>query len=191
MKSICIILLCLIIGSNNGFSQGFTPPSEGKAKVYFIRVSGYAFMVSFDLFNKEKYIGKIKSTSYVPYECDPGENLFWASGENKVFLTANLKAGETYIIVVDVRMGMMSAGVGFTPINSEHKLFKRAKKLVLQIKPQITTQETVDYKTKKLEDRGFIKDKLNLYETQIKNTPKCKNLTIEMFVPKELLINKD
>ncbi len=188
MKTIYIILFSLLLGSSDCFSQGFTPPSEGKAKIYFARVSGGAFLVTFDLFHKDKFIGKIKSSSYVAYECDPGEDiLFWASGESKAFCTANLKAGEIYIIIVDVKMGMMSAGVGLTPIDSKSKLLKRAKKLINKLKPQVTSEEVIETTQKRLEDRGFISDKLNHYETKIKNTPHCKHLLSEMFIPKELL----
>lgn len=190
MKIIYIILLSLLVGSSDCFSQGFTPPSEGKAKIYFARVSGAALLVTFDLFHNDKFIGKIKSSNYVAYECDPGEDiLFWASGESKAFCTANLKAGEIYIVIVDVKVGMMSAGVGLTPIDSKSKLLKRAKKLVDKQKPQVTPKETIEAVQKRLEERGFISDKLKLYETKIKNTPKCKHLSAEMFIPKELLID--
>ena len=110
------------------FAQGFQPPSEGKAVVYFTRVSSFGALVSFEYFHQDKYIGVFKGKNYLRYECNPGENLLWASSENKEFLTADLKAGGTYIVMVNIAMGVGKARVDLEPVTPTNKdEFERAK----------------------------------------------------------------
>src|SRR6187402_752971 len=113
------------------FAQGFQPPSEGKAVVYFTRVSSFGALVSFEYFHQDKYIGIFKGKNYMRYECDPGETLLWASSENKEFLTADLKAGGTYVVLVNIEMGVGKARVDLEPITPTSKeKFERARELV-------------------------------------------------------------
>lgn len=141
MKNVIIVVLSLVLGVSSCFGRGFEPPSEGKAVVYFARVSSMGVMASFDFFHQEKYVGKITAGGYLRYECEPGKQLFWASGENKAFLTADLKAGETYVVIVDIKMGGMSARVALNPVTSESKLFARAKKTISRIKPIVQNEK--------------------------------------------------
>jgi hypothetical protein len=187
MKRIYIILLSLVFVSSNCFSQGFTPPNEENSVVYFARVSNMGYAVSFDLFHNDKYKGKVKSVSYVRYECAPGEHLFWISAENKAFFTADLKKGETYVVIIDAHMGAMTTRVGVNPITSDSKHFKRAKKLILRAKPSVTSKKFIDGKMKKLEARGWINEKLDYYENKRKGTDKVKHISAEMFIPKDFL----
>lgn len=74
-----LFILLLISFPILSFCQGFTPPKEGNAVVYFVRVSGYGGAISFEF--KE------------------GKHLLWASSENKQFIKCELQAGKTYIIL--------------------------------------------------------------------------------------------
>lgn len=65
----------------------------------------FRISVSFEFFHHARYIGVFKGENYMRYECDPGEQLLWASSENKEFVTSELMPGGTYIVVVDVIMG--------------------------------------------------------------------------------------
>jgi hypothetical protein len=106
------------MGSSSLFAQGFKPPSPGKAVVYFCRVTIYCATYSFEYFNNDKYIGMFKAKNYLRYECDPGEQLFWATSENKEFAAADLKEGGTYIVLIDVVTQFHKPNVGFTPISA-------------------------------------------------------------------------
>ncbi|PCI97351.1 MAG: hypothetical protein COB15_07880 [Flavobacteriales bacterium] len=187
MKNIYIVLFSLVLGISTCFGQGFKAPADGKAVVYFARVSSMGFMAGFSLFHQEKYIGKVSAGAYVRYECEPGEQLFWASAENRAFVTADLKAGESYIVIVDVNMGAMSARVGLSPVTSESKVFERARKTILRMKPLVGNQKSIAKRGKKLEAKGWIKDKLTHYEANLKGTERVKHLSDEMIVPKDKL----
>src|SRR5687767_722191 len=119
----CQIVFLLLFVTATAMSQGLKPPTEGKAVIYFVRVSAMGALIPFDFFHEKKYIGQFSGRNYMRYECDAGEHLFWASSENKEFLTAEVKAGETYIVIVDVEMGIGIARVGLTPIDAQHKVF--------------------------------------------------------------------
>ena len=186
IKLFLIVLISFISGANLAKGQGFTPPAPGKAVVYFVRVTGMGFAISFEFFHQDKYIGIFKGKNYMRYECDPGQNLFWASSENKEFITADLKEGGTYIVIVDVEMGAWKARVGLNPIYAKNtELFGRAKELILREAPVITPVEKIQSMNVKLED--FIKEKLTQYETEWKNTKDFGDIAAEMAIPVEAM----
>ena len=174
----------LILAGLSTLAQGFTPPAEGKAVIYFTRVSSYGGLVSFEYFHNDKYIGVFKGKNYMRYECDPGEQLLWASSENKEFLTADLKAGGTYIVLVDIAMGIGKARVALRPITSANgEDFLRAKTLIKSEPPAITSQQKIDEMNVKLKD--FIAEKLNMYNTTWKKEKDFKHISGEMALSEE------
>ncbi|MCB2196168.1 MAG: DUF5121 domain-containing protein [Bacteroidetes bacterium] len=187
MKKLLFTIIALALtGIYTVSAQGFDPPSEGKAVVYFARVTKYGKPTSFEFFHQDKYIGAFKGDQYMRYECDPGEQLFWASSENKEFVTAELEAGKTYVIVVDVIMGAWKARVGLTPLDiSDTESWERVKKLVNKRPPTQTPQAKLDKMNKKLEK--FIAEKLEMYETTWKNEHNYKHLSADMAIPEEEL----
>jgi hypothetical protein len=184
-KITLLVLIPLFIGINQLKSQGFTPPAEGKAVVYFVRATSYGFGVSFEFFHKDKYIGMFKGKAYMRYECEPGQNLFWASSENKEFVPADLQAGGTYIVVVNVIMGMMKAHVGMTPISASNDKFDDVKKLILSEGPVVISEEQIVKKNEKLQK--VIKKNLDLYENEWKNSKNYKSITSDMAIPTEAM----
>ena len=170
-------------------AQGFEPPSEGKAVVYFVRVTSYGMGVTFQYFHNDKFIGQFKGKNYMRYESDPGEQLFWASSEDKEFVTSDLKAGDTYIIIINVEMGGMKARVGLNPLNlnDEKDLFERAKKIINKKAPIITSQKVKDKINTKLEAKNFIPSQLNKYETKWKNEKDIPHISPDMAIPKEAM----
>jgi hypothetical protein len=153
--------------------------------VYFTRVTKYASNTSFEYFHQDKYIGVFKGQNYMRYECDPGQNLLWVSTENKEFVTADLKEGGTYIVLVDVNMGAMKARVGLTPVTEKDPEFERAKDLILAKAPVITPEDKIAKMNIELAD--FIKEKLNQYETEWKLTENFKHISPEMAISPDAL----
>jgi hypothetical protein len=181
-RLLSLFIVVILSGISTLFAQGFKAPAEGKAVVYFARVSNYGFKISFEYFHENKYIGAFKGENYLRYECNPGENLFWASSENKEFITGDLKAGGTYIVVVDIIMGAWKARVGFDTLTVNNKeLFERAKKLINEKAPSVTSDEKIQEMNKKLE--GFIAEKLQLYNDQWKTEKNFKRITSDMAIP--------
>jgi len=121
----------------------------------------------------------MKGKDYIRYECDPGENLFWASSENKEFLSADLKAGGTYVVIVDVVTGFWKNHVGFTPISeNDTELLERAKKVIMKEAPFITPQAKIDKENKKLEK--FIAEELEHYEKETKDKYNFRKVSSDM-----------
>jgi len=181
-----LIAFCILLaGLSPVFSQGFQPPSEGKAVVYFARVTSFGMLVSIEHFHQNKYIGIAKGKNYIRYECDPGQQLFWVSSENKEFITADLQAGGTYLVIVDVAMGFGKARVGLNPITdtSDADAFKRAKELLHKESAVVTPQEKIDQMNIKLKD--FIAEKLKMYEDDWKKTKDFKHISADMMISAE------
>jgi hypothetical protein len=186
VKSLLFVLFasCIIAPA---FSQGFTPPAESNAVVYFVRVSGWGGKVSFEYFHNEKFIGIFKGKNYMRYECPEGENLLWASSEDKEFLRCNLKAGETYIVLVNVEMGAWKARIGLEPLTEENEDFERVKELVNKQKPIITPEAKIKSTEKKLEKKGFVENIMERYENEWKYSKNTKIISADMIIPKEKL----
>jgi hypothetical protein len=183
-----LLLVILVLSFYGGMvaGQGFKPPQEGKAVVYFARVSSYGFAVSFEFFHQDKYIGVFKGENFLRYECDPGEQLFWASSENKEFLTSELEPGGTYIVVVDVIIGFWKAHVGLTPISvNDTELFQRAKELINTKPPIVITDAQIEKMNKKLSE--FIPEMLDNYEKEWKQEHNFKHISAEMAIPEEVM----
>ena len=183
-KTILLVIISFLLGINLVNGQGFKTPSEGKAVIYFVRVSGFGFAVSFEFFHNDKYIGVFKGKNYMRYELDPGEQLLWASSENKEFITSELQAGGSYIVMVDVIMGGMKAHVGLTPVSvKDQKLFERAKELIMKEAPVVTPEETIIKMNNKLAE--FIPKQLNRYQEDWKSTKNFKHISPDMAIPAE------
>src|SRR5215813_11048549 len=99
------------------YAQNITPPSQGKAVVYFVRVSALGMVVPFTFLDSAKVIAKFNGSNYTRYECDPGEHLFWARSENDDFITAEVEAGKIYFVEVVPSLGMLYAKVFLRPID--------------------------------------------------------------------------
>ena len=183
------IILCvqtLVLCSLLATGQGFKPPSGESAVVYFVRVSDYGFAVSFEFFHQDQYIGAFKGKNYLRYECEPGEQLFWASSENKEFITAELKTGGTYIVIVDVVMGFWKAHVGLSPISvADAEVFQRAKELIITKAPVEITRAEIEKKTVKLAD--FIPEMLERYENEWKQEHNFRHISADMAIPEEAM----
>jgi hypothetical protein len=184
-KSLLIILIALVTGFSSINAQGFKAPAEGKSVVYFVRLTMYGAPTSFEFFHNDKYIGIFNSKNYMRYECDPGEQLLWASSENKEFVTTDLRAGGTYIILIDVIMGGFKARVGMTPISGSDERFAKVKELVISKPPVVTPQKKIDEMNKKLEK--FIPETLDKYNNEWKSEKNFRHISADMAIPEDML----
>lgn len=182
-KTICTFLIAVLTGFSSLFAQGFQPPSPGKAVIYFVRVTSYGKGSSFEFFHQDKYIGVFKGQSYMRYECDPGEQLFWASSENKEFITADLSEGGTYLVTVDVIIGAWKAHVGLTPVSVTDDTFGRAKELINSEPPIVTPMEKIDEMNIKLAE--FIPEQLQKYNDEWKESKNFKHVSADMAIPED------
>jgi len=180
-----ILILAFITGFSSLIAQGFEPPAEGKAVVYFVRVSIYGKPMKFEFFHQNRYFAELKGKQYLRYECDPGEQLFWASTENKEFMTAELAANETYIVIVDVITGFFKPHVGLSPITAEDtERFDRAKELVNKKEPEAFNEADIEKKNKKMEK--FIAKELAHYE-ETKSGENFRHLSADMAISADAL----
>ncbi len=187
MKKANLFLIALLITSIKLVGQGFPPPADGNAAVYFVRVSSYGGAVSFEYFHNENFIGVFKGKNYIRYECPAGENLLWASSEDKEFLKCDLKAGETYLVLVNIEMGAMKARIGLEPITIDNPDFDRVKELVLQKAPVVTPESKIKDTEKKLAAKGFVENIMKRYESEWKNAKNTQTISPDMFIPQEKL----
>jgi len=183
-KIFLIASILMLTGFSTLFAQGFQPPSAGKAAVYLVRVTGYGSGNSFDYFFQDQFIGNWAGVHYQRFECKSGEQVIWASSENKDFVTSDLKEGGTYIIIIDVIMGAMKAHVGLRPISADDKDFDRVKKMIEKDKPVELKADKVEARGKKLAD--FIQKELAHYN-ETKDKPSIKHLTSDMAIPEDKL----
>lgn len=185
-KILLLVFFSVLFGINPANSQRFVAPSPGKSVVYIVRVTDNGLTTSVEYFHQDKYIGIFKGRNYMRYECNPGKNLFWASCENKKFITADLKEGGTYILIVDMYTGAVKYRVELIPITEKDTdFFKQARKLINSRPPVVTPKSKIDLMNVQLAD--FIKKRLEQYETDWKFTIEYGNITPEMNIPPEAM----
>jgi hypothetical protein len=184
-KLIFISLMFAFAGINAVSSQGFQPPSPGKAVIYIYRVTDYGFAINFEYFNNDKFIGAFKGKNYMRYECDPGQQLIWISSENKEFIECDLKEGGTYMILVYLYPGVMKARMESSPITSTDERFQAAKDFIMKEAPVVTPQEKIDAMNKKL--AKFIAEWMKRYNDEIKGIKETDKITPDMALPAEAM----
>jgi len=157
--------------------------SERESEVYLVTlIKGWKV----DLFHQNKYIGEVKSKEYIHYHCKSGNNLFWASTENKEFLTADLKEGCSYIVLIRPinAAGFWKAHVELFPLSPENdKYYHKAIKLIKSKEPVYFSAEEIDKMNAKL--KSFININLKKYENEWKGIRNYKHLSSELCVPKD------
>lgn len=141
MKKTMITLVFLCGALLMSRAQGITPPADGKAVVYFVRVALAGALINFSYFDNDKYLGKANGDNYLRYECEPGEHLFWATSENRDFVTAELEAGKIYFLEGVPRMGAIKAAVQLVPVDPKNvKKMTKIQKLVKKRAPKSLTE---------------------------------------------------
>lgn len=142
----------LSLGFLTSQAQTFTPPAEGKAVIYFIRISGLGALVDFYYFDGNKYIGKYYGTKYMRYECEPGQHLIWVKAENRDFVEADLEAGKIYLLEPIPQMGMMKAGATLNLIDMTNEKTKAKVMKILAKDPVVFTEAQLAEKAATLQD---------------------------------------
>jgi hypothetical protein len=135
------LFLLFIILSANTFAQETEPkqaeevlaqPGKGKCMVYIARRETAALLVKFSIYDGDIFLGKLGAKKYFAYECDPGEHVFIAKGENTFYVDTNLEEGKTYVMDLKIKVGIISARVSLNPIDQSNKKFEKEKKKILE-----------------------------------------------------------
>lgn len=183
-KQLILLVLSLFFSVQYLTAQeAITPPSEGKAVIYFVRTSHVGAIINFKYYDGSKYLGKFSGRNYIRYECEPGKHTFWASSENLDFIEADVKAGSIYFIEAKARMGMIKASVKLFPVdrNSEKQL-KKINKVIKRTGLLILDADEIAKQAPKLEKK--IKRSLEKIEKK-KKRGKIKRITPDMEYIKE------
>ncbi len=121
--SLLIVILLAGCAGTSPYMQEAEPinikPSPDKALVYFMRPSGFAFGIHFQIWDRYKLMGLSQAKSYFAYECEPGKHLFIGIAENKRAVDADLEAGKIYYIITQVKMGGWKARMAFIPVTRD------------------------------------------------------------------------
>lgn len=184
-KKILLLLVITLMFFSSSLAQGFKAPAEGKAAIYFVRVTNMSFGVIIGYFQEEKYIGEFKGKGYMRYECDPGDYLFWGKGESVDYMTVSLKAGGTYVVMIDIFFG---GHIGFHPItDKDADLFAQAKAMIKGNPPMVTPEKV--FAARKEKNEKLIPEKLKLYNEVYKNDPErhFKHIEADMTISQDAM----
>jgi len=161
------IVTTLLFLSVSAYAQKFEAAAEDESIVYFVKYSKVASSIVFTYFDTDKCIGKFKGQGYIVYKCNPGEHIFWASREFTNFITADLQAGSTYLVMVKAATGVFVANPVMMPINSDDaKSINKALKVIGKKTPKIFTENEIanwndDYKESIAKEMIYFEKKLN------------------------------
>ena len=191
IKTGLLVIMCLLIKVTS-MAQGFNPPDEGNAVVYFVRVSSYGGAVSFEFFMTKSLLGFLRKRIICAMRLKLVNNFFGRQVKNKQFVKANLEAGKTYIVLVNIKMGAWKAQVDLEPQNctdpEQEEELRRAINLVNSKAPITTSQSVIDKTTQKLKARGFVENIMQRYENEWQYKDNyVKIITPDMFIPLKML----
>mgnify|MGYP005838706687 CR=1 FL=1 len=166
----CILSLLLIL-TGISFSQEVSKADiTEKAHVYFVRVSQYATHAIYYIIDHDSLIHISEGLSWTRYLCHPGEHLFWVTNrDNEDFMTANLKAGKSYMAIIHSFPGFGKSNMQLLPVNEESKWFTKGKELIMEEEESKTIEEDIFYKMKSLKKRKVIQKTLSRYENEWKD----------------------
>lgn len=181
--SILLCLLAILTLDTNAPAQGFEAPVDSNAVVYFVRVSKSFDFRRITFFHESKFIGKFGGVNCMRYECPAGKNLFWASTENKNFLNCELKAGGTYIVLLNLSM----SGLDLEPITTDNPDFNRISSVVNSKKCYNESPEVIDEQQAEFDRRGVITRNLKKYKKKWKHSHFTKTITPDMAIPEPYL----
>jgi hypothetical protein len=105
--------------------ETFVAPASDEAVIVFLRPSSFGFAIQSSVFHfddaeaEPELVGIVAAKKAVAYRVEPGEHLFMVVGESADFMSAEVEAGETYYVVVQVRMGVWKARFSLNPIESD------------------------------------------------------------------------
>jgi hypothetical protein len=164
-------------------SEGFYLPEKENAAVYIIALRNAG---NFEYFHEDQYIGKFKRNHYLRFECKAGKHLFWASSENKEFITVDLDAGKIYVIQATGAPGMHMAHASLKPIsNSDTKALKKLKKVVSEVTASHVPETILRSMNDKLQ--RYSHEELNHYYTVAKDKHNFRHLSSDSYIPIEML----
>lgn len=163
--------LILLLSSTILSSQ---PEDPAKAEVYIVRTDIGGALINFRCFVGDQFVGKFNHGKYLRLELDPGEHVIWATSENRSYVRANLKAGETYVLNALPVTGALKAGVMLFPLQDPEKgVMRRAKRYVAKFKEKVISNEDLAKDQENFSE--IIRLGLAKYE-KVKNKPKVKIL---------------
>lgn len=167
-------------------AEGFYPPKEGNAVVYIARwaVGGYA--AGFEYFHNDQFIGKFVGNGYLRFECKPGKHLFWASSENKEFITTELQPNKTYIIRAKAAPGAFKMHASLKPITPADTEDLSTITQMVRRKPASHMEED-KLRKRNAKLKKFIQKELNHYQNITKNKYNFRHLNSDDFIPNQLL----
>ena len=172
MKNLKLLLFAVLC-----FCSNLSIAQSNKATLYIVRTSGLGAAVNFKYFIGDQFIGKTNFGKYFKLDLDEGEYLIWAKSENRSFVKANLKAGNTYVLNALPQMGAFKAGVYLKAINNP------TEKELIKIKKYIAKKKLLVYDEKKkmLEQKDYaslIEKGLKLYNEKVVNSPDLETLNV-------------
>lgn len=112
-------------------SMGIEPGGD-YAVINLMRPSSFGGAIKFGIWDRDKFVGILTSSSVIQYKASPGEHLIMARAENWSAVKATVDAGKNYYILAAPRMGAWKARVALSTIQPEDtKLSKwmRVKKI--------------------------------------------------------------
>ncbi len=176
-----LFALTISMHVNAQFKTKLVPPSEGKSVIYFLRTTSLGSLMNMRYFDEQKYLGKFNGRSYIRYECEPGEHIFWIKAENVDVLKADLEKGKTYVVETNAAMGAFSAAAKFKIVDfSSKKQLKRINRLFEKKEESVFTE--ADLKEGQTKNTEVIQKGMKKVLKKLKKKKKLAVLTSDMYV---------
>ncbi len=91
-------------------------PEAGKALIVFFRPNRFVgWAIGFKVREEKAELGKLRNGTYFLYHAEPGTHAYTVHAENKDVTNMEVEEGETYFVMGEVNMGLLSGRPNLTP----------------------------------------------------------------------------
>jgi hypothetical protein len=116
MRALALLLILILGCARPGSSRYMVrdmnpdPPTAPPGKAMIVFVCEEAGAQPFTILDDQgRFVGQVPNQGYLQHVTDPGRYRYLLWAENTAALDAEVAAGKTYFVLVDVRMGWWSA----------------------------------------------------------------------------------
>ncbi|MBV8880565.1 MAG: hypothetical protein JO332_11405 [Planctomycetaceae bacterium] len=134
------------------------PPGPDEAKVIVYRTAVLGGIDNFPVYavtaDRSQLVGFTETDAYFEYRGAPGKTLFIASGEGDALVEADLQAGETYVLRVWSKFGLVSARPGLAPVEPGSVRWKEFEEARAELQARELAPETREAARRRTEARA-------------------------------------
>jgi hypothetical protein len=149
-------------------SQRYTAPLEGGALVTFLQPFEVGKDAAFDLWDGDRYLGKLSKGTLIDLQVEAGEHFFMAKASNWSVIKAKLAPGKRYYVVARPAVNAAEIAVVLEPATLEDEASELTKWLSRLTPVSVEPEKALLYATHHANEARAIRRKAKAGEIYVR-----------------------